>query len=343
MKKLLLVATNSIHTSNYLNLIDGYFDEILVVSNKRPEGYTGGVVEVNLSLKNFLSAIKTIKKIRATINNFSPSVIHVLQANSVAYLTFKAAEKSSIPKILTIWGSDILVMPGKGFFYKKMSGYILNRSDYFITGSEYISSVLKEKLSAKKINVTVANVGIDFDLTDREKEKIIYSNRSHEPLYRIEKIIDAFKLFSEKKPEWKLIIAGSGSQTDLLKKKSHSLQLTDKIEFTGWLGKNQNQQFYNRASIYISIPTSDAAAISLQEAMAAGCIPIVSDIPANHELIQHNQNGIIAADLNGDFISPALDLDEEKVKSVNREIVSKRASKEINRKKFTDLYDRILQ
>jgi L-malate glycosyltransferase len=343
VKKLLLVATNSIHTSNYLNLIDGYFDEVLVITNENIENYSGKIVKASFSLSNILSAFKTVKKIRTTIKNFSPSIVHVLQANSVAYLTFLAARKKSVPKILTIWGSDILVMPQKGFFYKKMSNYILNQNNYFITGSEYVSSFLKEKLSPKNIDVTVANVGIDFDFKKHEKEKIIYSNRSLEPIYQIEKIIAAFKFFSEKNSDWKLIIGGSGSQLNFLQKKTADLFLNDKIQFVGWLNKKQNRDFYNRASIYVSIPTSDAAAISLQEAMAAGCIPVVSDIPANHELIVNNQNGIIASDLNGDFISSAFILNAEEMKIINQQIVSQRSSKEINRKKFTDLYDRILQ
>ncbi len=35
--------------------------------------------------------------------------------------------------------------------------------------------------------------------------------------------------------------------------------------------------------------------VSVLEALAHGCIPILSDLPANHELVRHGDNGWIAA------------------------------------------------
>jgi glycosyltransferase involved in cell wall biosynthesis len=44
---------------------------------------------------------------------------------------------------------------------------------------------------------------------------------------------------------------------------------------------------------FFSILTSDALSVSLLEAMAHGCIPIVSDLPDNREWVEDNKNGII--------------------------------------------------
>jgi len=45
--------------------------------------------------------------------------------------------------------------------------------------------------------------------------------------------------------------------------------------------------------LYVSTSTSDSTSVSLLEAMAAGCFPIVSDIPANREWIASEAQGML--------------------------------------------------
>jgi glycosyltransferase involved in cell wall biosynthesis len=44
----------------------------------------------------------------------------------------------------------------------------------------------------------------------------------------------------------------------------------------------------------ISIPKSDGTPVSLLEAMAAGCLPILSDLPVYHDWITDGVNGLFA-------------------------------------------------
>ena len=46
----------------------------------------------------------------------------------------------------------------------------------------------------------------------------------------------------------------------------------------------------------ISLPQSDSVSVSVLEAMAHGCVPLLSDLPANHELVRSGHNGLILAD-----------------------------------------------
>ena len=47
--------------------------------------------------------------------------------------------------------------------------------------------------------------------------------------------------------------------------------------------------------MFISLPESDSVAVSVLEAMAYGCIPLLSDLPANRELVRDGENGVIVA------------------------------------------------
>ena len=68
------------------------------------------------------------------------------------------------------------------------------------------------------------------------------------------------------------------------------------MRFTGRLDAAVQNEWYGRARWFFSLPRSDSVSVSLLEAMAQGAIPVVSDLPANRELVQHAQNGWICSD-----------------------------------------------
>lgn len=341
MKKLLLVGS-VVHTSDYLNLIRDYFKEILFLTNKPPENIHTEYQILNFSLKNPLSVFLSIRKIKKAIAVFSPDIIHVHQVNSIAFLTL-LAKPSNIPVVVTAWGSDILVNPHKNFLTKLMVKYILNRADYFTSDSAYLAEKMRELSPNKNLEITIANFGIKVIADNRQKENLIYSNRLHESLYRIPDIIETFASFCKKHNNWKLMIAGKGSETKRLVHLVSELGITDKVEFLGWLSKEQNQELYNRSRIFVSIPESDATSVSLLEAMACGCVPVVSDLPANREWIKDNRNGIIAANGETEFIERALLLNFDDVRRINSEIIAEHGTQDTNKKKFIRLYKNILK
>ena len=48
-----------------------------------------------------------------------------------------------------------------------------------------------------------------------------------------------------------------------------------------------------KASVYVSTATADGTSIALLEAMAAGLIPVVTDIETNRRLIRHEEDGFL--------------------------------------------------
>lgn len=339
-KKLLLIGSNSIHTYNYKNLISEYFQSVILITDNIEAINQDAEYYVDFSLRKISSHQKTAKKIKAIIEKEKPNIIHIHQANSVAYYSIKAAKQFNIPIVLTAWGSDILYTPNKGFFYKKLVEFVINNSDYFTSDSYFLASEMR-KFSSKNIDITIANFGITIENNIEKKENIIYSNRYLKKIYRVEFLIDAFKKFVEKNNNWKLVIAGIGEELKNLKLKTKELNLEDKIEFVGWLDYKTNMEFYKKSKIFVSIPETDATSISLLEAMAYGCIPIVSNLPANHEWIIDGLNGIIADNLSETMLEESLNIDTEKMIEINNYLVQNKATKEINRSKFISLYEKI--
>ena len=341
MKKLLIIGTDTIHTYNYIALIEDYFEDILLITDVIKKEEKVKAVTVDFALKP-VNLFKTPKKIKKIVDDFNPDVVHIHQANSVAFFLLFSGVGKKYPTVLTAWGSDILVVPKKSWLLKKMVQYNLSKAKYFTSDSQFMVDEMMD-LSSKVKKVLIANFGINVDLQDVPKENIIYSNRLHKPLYNIDKIIGSFADFSKEKEDWKLVIGATGESTEALKAKVTQMKLDDRITFVGWVNKEVNASWYSKAKIWVSIPDSDATSISLLEAMACGCIPVVSDLPANHEWVQDNVNGIIAAKNEENFFQRALQIDAAKAIVLNKKRIEKDGLKSANKQKFINLYNEILQ
>jgi glycosyltransferase involved in cell wall biosynthesis len=272
MRKLLLISSNTIHTYKYLQLVEDYFDEVLLITNEKSKVYDYPTVELNFNLK-IKTLFSTVKEIKRQIELFQPSIIHIHQANSYAFFSLLACRKSFIPSVLTAWGSDVLILPKSNFLLKKMVRFNLRNADFLTSDSIYMAQEM-EKIAPLKNRIIIANFGIDVTPITCEKENIISSNRLHKKLYRVDKILEAFSLFyTNNNTDWKLVIAATGTETDTLKIKAAELNLEHVIEFVGWIQKEDNEKWYSKAKIWVSIPESDATSISLLEA----CLLYTSD------------------------------------------------------------------
>ena len=347
MKKLLIISSNTIHVLNYINLIRDYFDEIVFITNEKIDNFDYGntkIIYTEFSLKKPISFYRSVFFVRKIINEFNPTVIHSHQISTNSLLAILANKKIQKPLLLTAWGSDILNTPNKGFLHQKMVKYILKNAQYFTSDSKYMADVMSE-FAGKPLNILIANFGINInDLLKIEKQNVIYSNRQLKKLYRIDKIIEAYGRFigNNNPDKWKLIIGAEGEEKEMLIALADKLKIKNYIEFVGWLEKEQNSYYYNIAKYYISIPESDATSISLLEAMAAGCVPILSDLPANKEWIEDGVNGVIVKNIQSDFIKKASEIDFQKAQIINNQIIEEKGTKKANRQKFTSFYEQII-
>jgi len=346
MKKLLLIGSNSIHTFNYYKLVENYFDEIVLITVSKNEFEAPNLTDkyaVNPSLKNPLNYFIAVKKYQTILTKERPDIIHIQQIATYSFLIIKALKKLKlqIPVVVTAWGSDILVNPKRGWLYQKMVQYVLNQGNVFTADAQFLSDEM-QKLTPKKLSIIIANFGINVMNIPVQQENIVYSNRLHKSLYRIDKIIIAFSKFVQQHSDWKLVIASAGEETDNLKRLCKTIHIASKVEFLGWVDPYANSENYAKAKIWVSIPESDATSVSLLEAMSMGCIPVVSNLPANKEWIEDGRNGIIVKDVYSEFLSEALLLDSSELSKINKKLINQKGTKEVNRKLFYSIYDEIL-
>ena len=82
---------------------------------------------------------------------------------------------------------------------------------------------------------------------------------------------------------------------------------------------------YARSTWFLSLPESDSVSVSVLEAMAHGAVPLLSDLPANRELIGDSARGLIlsgsAASLD-DLPARMAALDTSRLAAGNRDWVA---------------------
>lgn len=344
MKRLMLVSTQSIHIRNYIEMIQDEFEEIVLITTAaHPEIKVRQIVKDFrlVSLKNFFIRVSDLER---EIKSFQPDLVHIHQVGSLSYFMIRAARKAGVKTVLTAWGSDILVNPHKNFLYKYIVRYSLQNADALTADAVNVMDKMRHLLHKPEQKILWANYGIRVVPRKVEKEKLIYSNRLHLSLYRIDKIIVAFSKFVQQYPDddWQLLIGATGKQTNELKQLVKELKIDHQVTFCGWVDEQINADNYNRALYFVSIPESDATSISLLEAMACDCIPVVSDLAANRSWIKHGENGIVVKDVESSFFEEVFLLDAERARSINRNLIAEHGTTAGNKKKFIQLYHSVL-
>lgn len=65
------------------------------------------------------------------------------------------------------------------------------------------------------------------------------------------------------------------------------------VVFTGWIEGERLVALYREHDAYVSLSRSDSTSQSLLEGMAAGLVPVVSDIAGNREWVTHRREGLL--------------------------------------------------
>lgn len=342
--KILVIGPGGRHVENFIDRIKNDVEDITLVTDRACNiACVNKKIQLSFSLKNPINIFRTPRLISKLIQQEKPDVIHVHQLNSVALYSVLANRRHQVPLVVTAWGSDILINPERSSVLKRIVLFVLKRADAFTADAVEVKEKMQSLIPNKNLDITVCNFGVRETNIDLPKEKIIYSNRLHNKLYRIEYIIKAFAKFKVEHQDWKLIIAATGTETEQLKKLTETLQITDCTEFPGFVSSEVNNNYYASSSIYISIPESDATAISLLEAMYYKCIPVVSDLPANKEWIIDGKNGLIVDNVETEFISRAIPLLDAGIGEENRKIIEAEATESVSRVHFVNLHRRLIK
>lgn len=278
--------------------------------------------------KNRLAAFYS-RDIAKKIKEIGLDIVHTQSEFSVGLFGKIISRKFDIPFIHTyhtMW-EDYLhyIIPVKGTrniypkrFARTLSRTFARKAECIITPSKKTEKYLKYKCKIKNKPIYIIPTGIDiepfnsnnFSKEDRDnlKEKlgikkdekvILFLGRIGEEK-SIDVIMENMPTIFKTIKNAKFLIVGDGPSKEPLEEQAKSLNISDKVIFTGKVPWNEVPKYYNLGDVFVNASLTETQGLTFIEAMAAG-IPIVAKYAPNlTEFITNNKNGILVKK-NADF------------------------------------------
>jgi len=236
------------------------------------------------------------------IHDVNPDLLH---AHYVVEYGFFAATAGFHPFLVTAWGSDVLVAARSSPLARLLARYTLRRADLVTSNNENMTRQLGAMGVPQERLATIV-FGADAFFLERHSDGVnllppeaghsptIISTRSLDsPLYNVDLVLRAVALLRARLPDAQLLVAGTGRLRPKLEALARELGLDGGVRFLGWLDDTALRDAFLRSHVYVSMPDSDATSVATLSAMAAGCFPVLSDLPTQHEWVEDGVNGFL--------------------------------------------------
>ena len=222
--------------------------------------------------------------------------IHAHYLSSHGTLAWLATRWLRVPGRLvgSAWGSDILVAPQRSAAMRWLTRRVLRACLLATSDSQTMTARMRQLGAAEVMTFPFGLEALPaLPATGSKPAHAFYANRGLEPVYAPQRVLQVFAAIAAAWPDAELVMANDGSLLPLLQQQVASAGLQGRVSLVGRLDADAQAAGYARARWYLSLPESDSVAVSVLEAMAQGCIPILSDLPANHELVRSGVNGLV--------------------------------------------------
>ncbi len=241
--------------------------------------------------------LRRLSRFAAWLRRVEPEWIHAHYLSSHGTLAWLATKFLGAPGRLvgSAWGSDVLVTPERSAMQRWLLRRVLSACTLCTSDSRHMAERMRSFGAA---DIMTFPFGLERmpELTTAKDDTLFFANRGLEPVYAPLRVIEAFAAIVEQWPQAQLTVANDGSLLGAAQTRARELGLQDHVRFVGRLDADAQADCYARSRWFISLPSSDSVSVSVLEAMAHGCVPILSDLQANRELVSDGDNGLIVAD-----------------------------------------------
>ena len=177
----------------------------------------------------------------------------------------------------------VLLSLGLGILIRRLLKY----SDLVISVSEPTTNSLVENYEVKITQIRTIPLSIDTDYIygkfdsnpiDLRKYDIVFTGRLAE-IKRIEDLITAINTLVIEYTKYKnirVILIGDGPQRSVLENKISEYHLSDNFIMQGYVDEDKKYGILNSSKIFVLPSEREGFSIATLEAMALGCVPIVS-------------------------------------------------------------------
>jgi len=290
-----LASAKSIHTKRWATHFSrlGYDVHVVSLDNDSIPDVRVHFLPPPVSFKP-LALLLTLPKIKRILRKIRPRILHAHYATSYGVL---GALTGFRPLIITAWGSDVLILPRKSRMIRRVLLWSFRKATLITSMAGHMTATLRD-LGVDGQKIITLPFGVDTAVFHpglrAEAEDIdIICTRPCEPVYNVELLIRSLPQIVARYPRLRCVFIGGGLQEQNLMALAKELGLEAHIQWVGRVSLPDVAKWLGRAKVFVSPSLSDGNNISLNEAMACGCFPVCTDIPANQEWLKEGDNGYL--------------------------------------------------
>ena len=287
---------------------------------------------------HYLGSISQISKLIKQIN---PDVVDIHGVSSYGIYALLPLRK---PIVVTVYGPDIYDHAAHSVLLRQVVKRILLRADMIVGSTpvirDYITNVVGldvgDKLQTRRGGIDVPRI-----LRDAEQRRhairqefgvaphtrVVLHSRHIAELWRVKTLVRSIPLVIKNHPNtefWFAFPPPNAAGERLLARLKEMVQemgMTGHVRFLGHHPYDRMISIMHASDIYVCIGKNDLLAASIQEAACAGLIPILSDLPAYHELIQDQVNGFYVSNVTPENVAGRINFVMDNFDALKQQIV----------------------
>lgn len=293
-----------IHTERWLTYFarKGYEVHLLTVQPGAIEGVTVHDITSHFGPKPW-RYLTSLIKVRAILGRLKPDLLHTHFLTGYGYW---GAFSGYRPHMITVWGDDVYVTP----FESKLKHWLARRA---LSGADYVTGDSVDivdaciRLGAPADRSEVVQWGVDFQQFNPEVRRpvrealdippgvpVVLSTRSFtQAYYNIDLIVDAIPEIRKAYPDAVFVIAGNEGSDAAIRARARERGVEQACRFVGRIPHGELPGYLTASEVFLTVPSVDATAVSLLEAMAAGSAIVASNLPSAAEWIFDRQSGLL--------------------------------------------------
>lgn len=263
------------------------------------------LIKIKKILENQIDFLRKISYFKKILKKINPDIVHAGWVQDTGYITTFSGFH---PFVLMPWGSDILIRPRLNKRQMWITKYTLLKADMIACDCGTVKEKIVELSGYDKNKIIIFPLGVDLSLFNPanfkdellkklnwEDKKVVIITRTFEKIYGLNYMIEAIPQIIEKIPDARFIFCGDGKEKQNIEKMIEMLGISNYVHLAGVIEHNSLPVYLNSGDLYVTPSLSDGTSVSLLEAFACGLPVVVTDIPANLELVKDGENGLIAA------------------------------------------------
>ncbi len=228
--------------------------------------------------------------------NGLPDIIHAHSIINGGVLAKNIAEIYNIPFVVTEHSSNFARGMITEYDYK-MADLVVNKADLLLAVSNEFCKLMDEKFQSKKKWTYLPNMVNDSFLNEiigeKELDKFTFINVAFSDKNKNqESILNAFKNEFNNNENIFLKICGDGPELENLKGLAKSLKISNQVEFTGALSREQVREKMALSNVFVLSSRYETFGVVVIEALALG-LPVIATRCGGPESIVRKEDGIL--------------------------------------------------